>query len=306
MKMLNNAATAVSKVVGRKGLLLKAHSPEILMGMGIVGVVTSTVLACKATLKADDILQNSAERLEKVKYAKENFDVSEYSEKDYQRDLTIVYAQTGINFAKLYGPALTVGIISIGCLLGAHNIMQKRNVALMAAYSLLEKGFDSYRKRVVEDFGAEVDHMYKNGLRNEVITTTETDAEGKTKKVKTKVKVKDPNSHSVYAKIFDESSKYWSKTPEYNAMHVRAQQNYANDMLRARGHLFLNEVYDMLDIPRTQAGSVVGWVMSPEGDNFVDFGLYDTSDGKVNDFMNGYESSVLLDFNVDGVIYDLI
>ena len=92
-------------------------------------------------------------------------------------------------------------------------------------------------------------------------------------------------------------------------MFLRAQQQYANDKLIAQGHLFLNEVYDMLGLPRTKAGAIVGWVYDDNnavGDNFVDFGIYDVHRETARDFVNGYERSILLDFNVDGVIYDLI
>ena len=84
------------------------------------------------------------------------------------------------------------------------------------------------------------------------------------------------------------------------------QQTFFNDLLLSRGHLFLNEVYDQIGIDRTKAGQVVGWVVSKDGDNFVDFGLFDGSTQEKRMFVNGHENSVLLDFNVDGVIYDKI
>ena len=80
-------------------------------------------------------------------------------------------------------------------------------------------------------------------------------------------------------------------------------------MLRRKGHLYLNEVYDMLGIPRTKAGQIVGWIYDeehPVGDNYVDFGIYDSNKPRVRDFVNGYERTVLLDFNVDGNILDMM
>jgi hypothetical protein len=110
---------------------------------------------------------------------------------------------------------------------------------------------------------------------------------------------------SPYACFFNEDSVAWTKNPECNKMFLRQQQNYANEKLRQRGYLFLNEVYDMLGIPRTKAGQCIGWIYdekNPIGDNYVDFGIYDRIHNQ--SFVNGYEDSVLLDFNVDGNILD--
>jgi hypothetical protein len=178
-------------------------------------------------------------------------------------------------------------------------------VAVMAAYKAIEEGFSAYRKRVVEEYGEEKDFVLKNGLRSEQIEETVVDAEtGKSKKVKTNKYGVDPNGISVYARFYDESCKQWSKTPEYNLMFLKAQQNYFNDMLKARGHVFLNEVYDALGIERTKAAACSGWLLGEGGDNYIDFGLYNA--GRSQAFVNGYENVVLLDFNVDGVIWDLI
>lgn len=302
---LTGLKTQASKMMGKTGLKVQKYSPEILMGVGVVGVVASTVLACKATLKVEGVLDDAQEKIDKVKYAQENIEEDLYSETDFKKDMTLVYVQTGVEFAKIYGPAISLGVVSVGCLLGAHNIMKKRNVALAAAYKLAEQTFSDYRKRVVDTLGEDKDKEFRYGITQETIDTVEVDKDGKEKKVKKKIDVADPNGISQYAKFFDEASHNWSKTPEYNMVFLKCQQNFANDMLKAKGHIFLNEVYDMLGIERTQAGAIVGWVIG-EGDNFVDFGMYDIHDSKKRDFVNGYERSILLDFNVDGVIYDLI
>jgi hypothetical protein len=173
--------------------------------------------------------------------------------------------------------------------------MTKRNSALMAAYAGLQKAYDDYRERVRDQLGEERElEIYHAGktdiIKNELDKNEE-------------IKTVDPNKWSPYAKMFDEGSKHWEKDPEINRLFVQCQQNYANNLLKARGHLFLNEVYDMLDVERTKAGSVVGWVISKDGDNFVDFGMYEAYNAR---FINGWERSIILDFNVDGVIYDKI
>ena len=305
MKKMDILKLKVGKVTGRTGLLLKKRSPEILMIVGITGVVTSTVLACTATLKAGDVLDTAKEKMDTIKLAHATSDKEIYSETDYQKDLAITYVQTGVDFVKLYGPSVTLGMVSIGCLLGAHGIMKKRNIALMAAYKAVETSFKDYRNRVIEEFGEEKDYLYKNGIRQEVVTVIGTDEDGKKIKTKEIVETIDPNQHSPYAVFFDESSPNWSKTSEYNKMFLQGHQNYANDLLKARGHVFLNEVYDMIGVPRTSTGAVVGWVKGA-GDDFIDFGIFKLDSPKARDFVNGYERSILLDFNVDGVIYDKI
>ena len=114
---------------------------------------------------------------------------------------------------------------------------------------------------------------------------------------------------SQYTRLFDESCMGWTKDPECNVHFLKCQQNYCNDKLKSKGHLFLNEVYDTLGIPRTKAGAVVGWVYdekNPIGDNFVDFGLFGMNDDRNYDFVNGFKNTAILDFNVDGNILDYI
>ena len=288
--------------------LVKKHSPEILAGVGVVGVVASTVLACKATMKVNDILTDAKEQIDKVNSVKNNPAYADrYSEEDAKKDLSVVYVQKGVELVKVYLPAFALGTISIGCLLSSNNILRKRNAALGAAYATLDKSYKAYRNRVVERFGSEVEKEIRYNIRAEEIEHTTIDEEGNEVVVKEEVKTMDPNLYSDYAKFFDESNVNWNRNPEYNLMFLKSQQQYANDLLKSRGRLFLNEVYDMLGIERTKAGQVVGWVYdeeNPIGDNFVDFGIYDMSKERVRAFVNGYEPNILLDFNVDGNVWD--
>lgn len=306
MNKLELMKQTIKKTTGRTGLVLRKHSPEILMGAGILGIVGSTVLACKATLKLEGIIDGAKHTLDTIDHTFESGEYSDqYTEEDAKKDKAIVYVKTGVELGKIYAPAISLGIVSIACLMGSHNIMKKRNIAVVAAYKAVEESFANYRRRVVEEFGKDKDEEYRYGIVRTEETITETDKNGKKKKVKKTVDTLDPNHISQYARFFDESCANWSKTPEYNLIFLKAQQNYANDLLKARGHIFLNEVYDMLGIERSQAGAVVGWVLDNDSDNFVDFGIYN-GDERGRAFVNGYERSILLDFNVDGVIYDLI
>ena len=294
---------------GMKGKVEK-HSPEILMGVGVVGVVATTVTACRATMKLNDILDECSETRDKIKSVQENpaYD-DRYSDEDAQKDLTINYVQTGVKIAKLYAPSVALGVLSVGCLVGSHSVMQKRNAALSAAYLTVDKSFKEYKQRVIDRVGEEVEKEIRYGIKAEEVVETVTDEDGNETTVTETVKMMNPNLYSDYARFFDEASPYWQKDPEYNLVFLKAQQQYANDLLRAKGRLFLNDVYDMLGIEKTKAGQIVGWVYDPEnpnGDNFVDFGIYDMSKERVRAFVNGYEATILLDFNVDGNIWDLM
>jgi len=288
---------AINNVVARNALLAQRSSPGILLGVGIVGMVGSTVLACRATLKMEEVLDETRGKLEMAK----TLEHVEYSEKDRKRDISLIYFQTGVKVTRLYSPAIIVGVISIAALTKSHNILTSRNAALTAAYTALDKGFNQYRARVIEKYGEDQDRDFRYGTEQVEIVDPKTNK----KKIVKRVSSDEP---SIYARFFDQSSSSWSKEPEYNLIFLKAQQNYANDLLHARGHVLLNDVYDMLGIPRSKAGAVVGWVLSRNGttDDFVNFGVFEDRSDKVRDFVNGREGAILLDFNVDGIIYDKI
>lgn len=294
---------------GVKGKVEK-HSPEILMGVGVIGVVTTTVMACKATMKLNDILDECKETRDKIAEVESNPEYQEkYTQEDAKKDLAINYIQTGVKVAKLYAPSVALGTLSITCLLASHNVMQKRNAALSAAYLTVDKSFKEYKQRVIDRVGEEVEKEIRYGIKAEEVLTTIENEDGTETTVTETIKTMNPDLYSDYARFFDESSPYWQKDPEYNLMFLKSQQQYANDLLRAKGRLFLNDVYDMLGIDKTKAGQIVGWVYdydNPTGDNFVDFGIYDMSKERVRAFVNGYEPTILLDFNVDGNIWDLM
>lgn len=318
MSKLTVIKNVLTSKIGRAGLKLSKHSPEILMVTGIVGVVAGTVMACRATLKVDEVLTEAEEKLERINNGRETISKEEYPDKDYKKDLTVTYVQTGFEFVKLYGPAMILGVAGIGCIVGSHNIMKKRNLALVAAYKLVEESFTEYRKRVIEDLGEDKDREYKYGIKTVKVTKDVVDENGNIVQVEETQTIIDEKTASPYARYFDDKSIYWNDIASYNLMHLRTQERYANDLLQYKGHVFLNEVYDCLGIKRTPAGAVTGWVKG-KGDDRIDFNIYNFEtegyrDDKVNDtigeerrdFVNGYNKPILLDFNVDGVIYDLI
>lgn len=284
---------SVTRKVARALLHTQKHSPTLMFGAGIVGVVATTVLASKATLRIDEILEDTNTKVERMAEVKETN--SEYTDKDYLSDRVTVYTHSALKLGRLYAPAIIVGTTSIALLTGSHIVLQRRNTGLMVAYAGLEKAYDEYRQRVIKDIGEEQELKYRYPTKSD---------SNKANKLGV---VPDPQAGmSMYAKFFDEFNQNWERNPEYNMLFIRCQQNWANEKLIAQGHLFLNEVYDHLGIERTQAGAIVGWVMGTEGgDCYVDFGLYDDRPSS-RSFVNGDSNSILLDFNVDGPIYHLI
>ena len=286
-------------------LQFNKYSPEILMTVGIIGVTASTIIACKQTLKLSTIINEKKDTVDKIHECL-NDESIEYTQEDANKDLTLNTVQTSIKIVKLYSPAIILGGLSFTSIICGHNILKKRNMAIAAAYAIMDKSFKKYRANVVERFGESVDKELRYNIKAQEIKT-------KDKNKKEIIEVIDGDNetleYSDYARFFDATSGNFAKDAEYNLMFLRRQQDYANELLKARGHLFLNEVYDLLDIPRTKAGQVVGWIYDPKnnkkGDNYVDFGIYKDNMAHRR-FVNGLEYNILLDFNVDGVIYDLI
>lgn len=303
MKNKTEIMKSVNGVASKTVMKLKKHSPEILVVAGIAGTVVSAVLACKATTKVAEILDETKGTLDTIHEGMETGAINgqEYTTEDGKKDTVVVYAQTGMKLAKLYGPAIILGTLSITSILASNNILSKRNVALGAAYAAIDKSFKEYRGRVIERFGEQVDTELKYGIKAKKFEEIEVDPEtGKEKKVKKTVMVADPNLQSDYAVYFDSKSRNYETNPDYNRMFLKAQQAFANDKLQTRGHLFLNEVLDDLDLPRTPAGQIVGWTKDgPDG--YVNFRIVEvereTEDGR-------HEPALLLDFNVEGNIWE--
>lgn len=317
--MSNSIINKVNSIANESIFQLKKHSPIILLSVGIGGVVASTIMACVATTKLDAIKKEAKDNIEQInKAANGEIELEEeYSEEDAKTDLQIVYIQTAFKLAKLYAPAFGIGISSIACIISAHSIMSNRAAALTAAYMTIDKSFKDFEKRVVEKYGEEEAKKLKYNIvsKEEEITTVDEET-GETKIEKKASFVVKPSDISGYARFFerytnDEDGNVienvnWTPNNEYNIMFLKNQERYANDLLRTRKRLFLNEVYRMLGLPATKAGQVIGWVYDPndsEKENYVDFGLY-RDNLSYSDYVNGHDDCILVDFNVHGNIWE--
>ena len=286
------------KMNGRK------YSPEILLGLGIAGAITGTVLACIATSKLPEIKTEKEDELEDMHKSFETSD-QPHSEEDLKKATTKIYVKTGLRYAAAFTPAVLTTTASIACLISGNTILRRRLMGAAAAYALVSESFSKYRDRVSERFGDEVEKELRYNITKQDVTKTVVNAKGKKKEKIESIKAMDPNDLSCYAKIYDDGNIGWTKDPEANLKFLLCQQNAANKRLKHDGFLFLNDVYEMLGFLRTPAGQLVGWVYDekcPIGDNFVDFGIFNVNNQKKRDFVNGYERSIILDFNVDGSI----
>lgn len=290
--------------MGRAVLSSKRNSPHIFFAAGVAGAVGATVLACRATLKLEktvDEIRNDIHdvkthaELERSNHTLNPTEVMPYTDNMYYKDMGNVYVKSGLRVMKLYGPPTILGVASIAALTGSHVQLTRRNSALTATLAAVTKFYDEYRERVRKVVGDEKEREIYHDVKD-------VEVEGKGGK-KAILKAIDLNGFSLYSKIFDEYNVNWSNSSEINRNFLQCQQNYANDKLKANGYLFLNDVYESLGFPKTEFGQVVGWVLDcsddPEGDNYVDFGLFQSSL-----FINGQEQSIVLDFNVDGPVLD--
>lgn len=311
---VESVKNAMTQKFGRTGLQLQKYSPQILLGVGLVGGVVAAVMAAKATLKAGDIVDDMRVSLDTIEEVSDNNVLQKkYPKEEVMKAKAQVYVKTGLEFAKLYGPSVGLGVLSISAILGAHGIMVQRQASLVAAYTLLAEGYKNYRDRVVEELGPEKDEQYHLGLREEELTVETVDDEGKKKKTKMKTLVSDRQAPSIYSRFFDAVNPNWTSDRLLNRAFLTSQQNYLNDLLIIRGHVFLNEVYERLGFSVTKEGQLVGWVlrepkeMRDEGrDGYISFGMENPLYDADRQFINLTNDSILLDFNVDGIILNLI
>ena len=310
MLSITKITSSITPKLGKAGLKFKSASPEIALGLGIITGIAAFASACKASTKFDGIMKEHKEKTDKIhEYAARPQEEKEevYTEKDEQHDIMITCVQTGIKIVKLYAGPFALEALSLGLIIKGHNILRTRNAALASAYAILNKDFKEYREGVIERFGKDLDKELHLKLKDQVVEKEIEDDKGKKKKVKETIKTSGLEGYSIYARFYEDGCKGWEKNPEYSLMYLKQQERFASDKLRSQGYLFLNDVYDALGIPRTIAGQAVGWIYDPDDstkDNYVDFGIFDVSKPHNGDFVNGYERSIILDFNVDGPILE--
>lgn len=313
--ILSKAFGIAKNAVSGSGLFLKAHAPEILVGTGIVGFGATVVGACKATSKAHDILEAKEQALIDNDYAFGD-DIITLSEHD--DNVRQINRNAKWLLVKAYTPTATGLVVSVILVLGGYRMINGRLVKTAAAYKILEDGFGRYRENVRDEFGEETDWRMLNTIRPERLEAAEKEREANReleadKKRKKRTRDKCRTAHQeVYSKFFDQYSDRWRRswTPQQVWEYLVQKEREANDMLRIRKHIFLNEVYDLLGLDRTEEGAVVGWILTKNNSNsFVDFGLRTMPEEERRKFLTAERNEdikIWLHFNPDGLIYNMI
>lgn len=313
--IFSKALGVMKNAASGSGLFFKAHAPEILVGTGVVGFGLTVVGACKATSKAHDILEAKEEALNDNDLA---FQDNIISEKDHEDNIRQINRNSKWMLVKAYTPTATGLVVSVILVLGGYRMINGRLVKTAAAYKILEDGFGRYRENVRDEFGEDADWRMLNTIRPERLEAAEKEREANReieadKKRKKKNHDKRRTAHQeVYSKIFDQYSDRWRRswTPDQVWDYLRQKQREANDMLRIRKHIFLNEIYDMLGMDRTEEGAVVGWILTKSNPNsFVDFGLDTMPEDERRRFLTAERNEdirIWLRFNPDGLIYNMI
>lgn len=309
---IKTMANKVTGKVSKQVLIAQKNSPVFLFGVGIIGVGATVVLACRATLKMSEVLEEGEELLKSTKKQEEDPD---YDSDVAKKASFSVKLETSIKIAKLYAPAILVGVVSVGAITGSHVILKKRNAGLAAAYAIADKSFKDYRGRVIKDQGAEKDLEYRFGTSEREVVE-----EGPNGPEVRFIKGLDQNAIKAiekltYARVFNQDNDNWSEVPHQNQYFIQMVLNHARDALQVNGVIFLNDVYDMLGFPRTKAGQIVGWVSKPQvdpttgeerTDGYIDFGVWDGGVYKGKEWVTGHPKAFLLDFNVDGNVLDIL
>lgn len=311
-------ANKVSRAFNKGMFQLKKHSPEILVIGGVVGTVVAGVMACRATTKIHDILEEAKQTVDELheindepryKEVYKEKTGEEFTETVMKKELAGVYVKTGMELFKVYAPAVAVGAVSITAILAGNNILRQRAVAYAAAFTATENTFKEYRERVVSRFGKELDRELRYNIKTKEVEETVTHEDGSETTVTKTVHEVNPSQYDQYTRCFDETCRSWTRNAELNLAFLMQQQNFLNERLQSRGYLSLNDVYEALGFQQSGVGQVIGWVYDPKNPdlhNYVDFGIHDLYDEQKRAFVNGYEKSIWLNFNVDGDLYELM
>ena len=285
-------------------LTVRKHSPEILMVAGVIGTVAGAVMACKETLELEDVLDECKQ--EKMELEEQYAMCEEYSEDALKKDQVKLTIKQVAKIVKLYAPSVIMEATSIGVIFASNDIMRKRNASMAAAYATLNSMYKRYRQNVIESYGEEVDKDMRFGVKHEKVT--EIDEDGNKVKIDARIVDLDNTALAIsdYSRFFQEGCRGFDNSGRYNFLYLKGVQTMFNNKLIADGYVMLNDVYRELGFDTIPEGWSIGWVYdeeNPIGDNYIDFGLYEARN-KNQRAVNDWEPVILMDFNVDGNLYE--
>ena len=286
-------------------LTVRKHSPEILMVAGVIGTVAGAVMACKETLELEDVLDECKQ--EKMELEEQYAMCEQYSEDALKKDQVKLTIKQVAKIVKLYAPSVIMEATSIGVIFASNDIMRKRNASMAAAYATLNSMYKRYRQNVIESYGEEVDKDMRFGVKHEKVT--EIDEDGNKVKIDARIVDLDNTALAIsdYSRFFQAGCRgFDNNNGRYNFLYLKGLQAMFNNKLIADGYVMLNDVYRELGFDTIPEGWSIGWVYdeaNPIGDNYIDFGLYEARN-KNQRAANGWEPVILMDFNVDGNLYE--
>ena len=304
--LVNRLGDAATRFGHKAAFKIKKASPELLLVGGIVCVVGGTVLACKATKKASDILDEGHENVEQIKedLIDETQSFSPEDEKLIKKDIARTKLRTLGRIAGAYAPAVALGSAGIAMIFTSHGIMRKRNGALLASYNALDAMFKTYRARVLEEEdGKERDRRYLLGndiseisedQMNEfdLVRRVNEDAGGMLSQY--------PEWYGMHTVRFDaNTSAAFSMHPFSNLNRIRGAETVMTGRLHDKGYVSLNEALHELHMDPVPWGQLVGriWMPGEEDDN-----VFVIEAVEVNKDQPG--SPIILNFHLDGMIWD--
>lgn len=313
--IFSKVGNAAKTALGGSGLFLKAHAPELMIGGGVTGFVLTVISACKSTCKANEIIDATEECKRENQVALANGDITDQEAAENDK---MIRRNAKIELVKAYTPTVTMGVVSIVLVLGGYKLINGRLVKTAAAYKILEDGFGRYRENVRDVYGEEADREMLHRVRPERLAAAQEEREknreiesDKKRGIKSKEK-KGTAYQEIYSAVFDQYSDRWRRSwmPEQVWEYLKQKEREANDMLRIRKHIFLNEVYDLLGLERTEEGALVGWILTKNNpESKVDFGMDLIPESRKREFLTAQCNEDIwlrLHFNPDGLIYNMI
>lgn len=259
----------LTNVIKNVKIGLGKHSPEILTGIGIAGMITTTVLAVKATPKALRLI-NDAKCKKDKEVIEHNCKVNKVSEciSSDLKPIEIIKAAW-----KPYIPAMVTGVASITCIIGASSVNAKRNAALATAYELSKTALTEYKEKVVEEIGEKKEKIIRDKI--------DQDRLDKNPVSKNNIIITNNGEQLFYDGV---SGRYFKSDLE----KVRASINTVNRNMVYDNYISLSEFYDELGLEHTDMSDNLGWNLD-EGLIEISFGTRMTDDGR---------SCITLDYHV--------
>lgn len=316
MSIFSSAAKFGSNLIQK----VKFSSPELLIGAGVVGLVGAAVVAVRRGVRWHTAAKTEiAHDLETIKKAEGS---PQYTREDKVQDYARVIGKGVWSFTQIYGPSVAVGAASVASILAGTGILRGRLAAVTSAAATAQAALDRYRQRVREKLGDDADSEFAH----EVIgRKTKLKHEDGTKETQVTYHLVPSSgewmSASPYSRLWDDSALEWSPNRELQYLTLRSLENHFNRELDVRGVVFLNDVYKALGLPMSKDAALVGWIKDYEkpkmaklaaelgrvpGDGVISFGVFENESPSARAYLAGDDNRVVLDFNVDGVIYDLI